>query len=163
MKPSAQLSWRMAATALLVLVALWFAWNRYGAITFYDAQLKNRLRDLRELRVLAAAEAGQRAGVEQLLSGAGAEENLSVLVREYLPGIKVDIKPRETTPAMDGWSMKRYDVRIDRVAAGPLAEFLAACENARPPVRIVDIEAALSRAGANSELAVQLCVVELMR
>ena len=43
---------------------------------------------------------------------------------------------------MAGWSIQPIDMNVRDVPAGQLGDFLAACENARPPLRVAGIEVA---------------------
>jgi len=151
--------WMAFGVAVLVLIALGFLRHAVVQIGFHRQQMENRRQELAELRQLRAQMASPRAAYEWVQAARNGDR-LNTLVKRHLPELKTDLVVRETRPAGEGWSEQRYDLRIDAMAPDKLGPFLVACENARPPVRLREIQVSVS---AESRLVVaQLSLAELV-
>jgi hypothetical protein len=148
------------SAGLVVVGSLWFALERGGAIRFYRGQIQNRNQELAELRRLKQDEMNRRAAFEWLKITGRPDENLAALLKQFFPGVKTDLVLRESRTAGEGWTEKRYHLRLEQVDAESLRTFLAAAENARPPVLLVDIQVNAS-SDNRSGVSAQLVLAEL--
>jgi len=146
----------IALVAVSVIIAV-FSFSR---ISFYRNQIAARNLELAELNRLQAGIVQQRAALDWINANAGKAQSLASLIKQHLPGIKNDLILRESNGAGEGWNIQQYDLRIDEAAPDKLGRFLAACENAKPPVRVVDIQ--VSPGPENTRgLLVQLTLAEM--
>ena len=164
MKWPVQNNAREAIAMVLVALALGSTWWTFSAIQSDRQKLQRRLQDIRTIQDAGRTHAVDRKEIERWL-GRGEEKpaTLEALIREHLDGVKMDSALREKTESFDGWNLKRYDVRLDDVPPGKLSEFLAECENAIPPVRIVEIQVTTSPDTASPNYSAQLGLAELSR
>lgn len=163
MKRNGRLSWREVIAALAVIVALGVMMSSYSGIQKKRNQLQRRLGDLRELQSLGQLKVSQAEAFQRWVDQGEHRYDLAALIDQHLGGVKVDKASRESFALMDGWTLNRYDVRLDNVPPGKLSEFLAGCENARPPVRIMDIQITLSSDTASPNYTAQLALAEITR
>lgn len=131
---------RTAVTGLLVVVALYALAAGLRDLAFLQRQFTARAGEQRALERIAQEAAEARAPFDWMTRHARAEDRLAAIIARELGGVAHDLALRERKNEQDGWQFQRYDLRIDRIDAAAAARFLAACENARPPVRLVDIQ-----------------------
>ncbi|MFH0908827.1 MAG: hypothetical protein V1929_08700 [bacterium] len=114
------------------------------------AQLKRRASDYGKLVALAARQediAAAKSVFEELDRKRAVP--MADLVQSGLPGVRVEVRPRDATPLAGGWSLRSVDVTLDDVDIAVASRLLAAAAVARPPWRPVEIAVtALDRPGA---------------
>ncbi len=151
---------RTAITAVFILAGFAATWNGAERLRFLDRQLAARAREDAALELRAQTLAELRRGYDTLTTTARPEDRLAELARRHLEGAPHDLALRERRDEGGDWFTARYDLRIERIDAAAAARFLAACENARPPVRLIDIQIS-SAPAAPGQLALQLALAEL--
>jgi hypothetical protein len=125
----------------LVVIAGLFAFARgTERIAFHREQLARRAVERGQLDELAVRLADARAARAVLAAGAGAEGRVESLVRRLLDGMGADLVRRETRAVGDGWVVRGYDLRLERVPVVALGRLLEACAAATPPVRVNDLQ-----------------------
>jgi hypothetical protein len=144
----------------LVAASMIIAVISFSRVTFYRKQLQARRVELAELNRLQAGIVQQRGALDWINTNAGKAQSLASLIKQFLPGIKNDLILRDSTGAGEGWNIQQYDLRIDEAAPDKIGRFLTACENAKPPVRIVDIQVSPGPENARG-LLVQLTLAEM--
>lgn len=146
---------------LLTAVSLIIGMQSFNRVSFYQNQIKVRRQELSGLIRMQAGSLQQRAALDWINAHARHDANLAALIKQHLPGTKNDLVLREAQTVGGGWNIQRYDVRLSEIAPDKLGKFLAACENACPPVRIEDIQ--VSPGSDNSRgLLVQLALAEMI-
>ncbi len=153
---------RMAATVILVAIALYSLASGLLRIDQLQTQIQARLGEQAALAELGEKVIQLRAAHDWMSSTATTNGLLASLARQYLSGSPHDIALRERKDDGGAWSFQRYDLRIERVDATTAGRFLAACENARPPIRLIDIQVS-SAATAPGQYTLQLALAEATR
>jgi len=151
---------RTAITAAFVLAGFAAAWHGAERLRFLDRQLAARALERAALTERARSLADLRRAHDTLAATARPEDRLAELVRRHLDGAPHDLALRERRDEGGEWFTARYDLRIERINGPAAARFLAACENARPPVRLIDIQVSTAPA-APGQLTLQLALAEL--
>jgi hypothetical protein len=146
--------------ALLVVASIIAAFQSYRRVTFYQRQIAARQHELAELDRMRNDVSRQRAALDWINDNARGNETLATLIKHHLSGTKNDLLLRESHGIGEGWNIQQYDLRLNEAAPDKLGAFLAACENARPPVRILDIQVSPSPAKTRG-LLVQLALAEI--
>lgn len=156
-------TWPLGLAALAVVVAVIFALNTLADVRASQRQVRLRQQELQEIRDLQKDRQARMAVLDELTADLTARDTLAGLLQQHLPGITADRALRESAKGPMDWIIKRYDVRIDRVPSAQLHAFLSACEQARPPVRLVDLQVATAKEDGPPGLQAQLTLVELTR
>lgn len=151
---------RTLITVLLALAGFAAAWHGTDRLRFLERQLDARARESLALDERARTLAELRRGLDTITATARPEDRLAELARRHLEGAPHDLALRERRDEGGDGFTTRYDLRIERIDAAAAARFLAACENARPPVRLIDIQVS-SAPAAPGQLALQLALAEL--
>lgn len=151
---------RGIAALLITAISLTVCYLALGRLSFYRVQIESRLREKTELATLRETLLSRRAAYEQISAMNASGESLASVVKRTLPGVGNDTVLRETRDAGEGWVVRQYDVRLDQVPPARLGEFLSACVNARPPLRVVEVQVSRSRESDGS-LAAQLTLAEM--
>ena len=162
MSGPANISARALITGLIVAAALVIAWSSRREIIFLRAQIKTRHTELAQIAAKQAEAARQRAPLDWIETRARPGDTVADLIQRHLGTAPTDLALRERRDDENGWSHQRYDLRIDRASPAALGAFLAACENARPPVRLVDIQVSAA-ATPDPQITAQLALAELTR
>ncbi|HMP89447.1 MAG TPA: hypothetical protein PJ991_04560 [Kiritimatiellia bacterium] len=151
-----------ALAAIVVIGALWYFEQSRRTLAFYERQIAMRRVEHRQLSDSMNKLENLRAAHDWILGQAreSGGESVTALMRSRLSGVKTDLVAREKSDAGQGWSIQVMDLRIDQISARQLSSFLAACENARPPVRLLDIQVTASASGRQM-LVAQLALAEL--
>ncbi len=63
---------------------------------------------------------------------------LAPLLREHLPGIRAEVRRRETAAAWGDWQVHRMEVSLDDVPLERLGFFISLAETQRPPWRLIE-------------------------
>ena len=149
-----------AATALLLAVSLGAAYRSHNRLSFYKQQIATRLQERETLEKIEERLANQRAAFDWIAAQADGQDTVANVMKRHLSGAKSDLILREKRPAGRNWTVQVMDLRIEPVTAEKLSAFLVACENARPPIRLLDIQVSASP-DARSLLVAQLALAEL--
>lgn len=149
-------------TVLFVITACVIAFSSLGEINFLRTQITARQKELDRIATMRVETAGQRAPLEWLESNARPEDRIAELIKRHLASVPTDLALRERREDDNGWITQRFDLRIDRIKPDDLSTFLAACENARPPVRLIDIQASAATT-PDRQITLQLALAELSR
>lgn len=162
MSATARFSLRPLITVFIVAAAAVIALSSYREITFLSTQIDARQKELARLETMRQETAGQRTPLEWLESNARSEDRIAELIKRHLASVPTDLAMRERREDENGWITQRFDLRIDRIKPNDLSAFLAACENARPPIRLIDIQASAA-ATPDRQITLQLALAELTR
>jgi len=159
-KQSSAFSLRMLAGVVLTMASLLIFNFSRERLTFYRSQIEIRLQEKTDLAQMRAALQDRRSAFDQLSALAPSSDTLASVIKRTIPGIKNDMVLRETRDAGEGWTVKQCDLRLDQVPSAKLGEFLAACVNSQPPLRLVELQVTSSR-DAGEQLSVQLTLAEM--
>jgi len=162
MSTTSRFSLRWLITALFVAAAAIIAFSSYREIHFLRTQIDARHKELARLETMLQETADIRAPLEWLEANARPEDRIAELIKRHLASVPTDLAMRERREDENGWITQRFDLRIDRIKPNDLSTFLAACENARPPVRLIDIQASAA-ATPDRQITLQLALAELTR
>ena len=103
------------------------------------AQLKRQAADCEKLLDFAAREQRLAAAKEAY---AGMDRKRAVpladLVRSALPDSHVDVRPRDSAPLADGWSLRSADVTLDDASFADAGKLMVEAARVRPPWRVVE-------------------------
>jgi len=160
MKLSPSFSYRLLVGAVLTVTSLLIFKYSLERLSFYQNQIEIRQQEKTELARIQESLWDRRAAFDQLSAQTPSSDTLASAMKRTLPGIKNDMVLRETRDAGEGWKIKQYDVRLDQVPPAKLGEFLAACVNSQPPVRLVEVQVSRSRE-TGEMLAAQLTLAEM--
>jgi len=160
MNPSLSPHIRIGAVVLFALASVATAFWNLNRLDFYQRQTELRLQEQVALEEMTEKILNQRAAFDWISGTAKNEDKVAQLIKRHLSGVKVDFLLRDKQPAGQGWMVQAMDLRIDRVSPEKLSGFLVACENARPPVRLIDVQVSAAVEGRGG-LAVQLALAEL--
>ena len=149
-------------TGLLIAAAAYVLAGSLRDLTFLQRQLSARQTERTALERHRGQVAEHRAAFDWLEGNTREEDRLTELVKRHLTSIPHDLAMRERTENGEAWSFQRYDLRIERIDADTVGRFLAACENARPPVRLIDIQVSAA-ATAERQLTLQLALAEITK
>lgn len=131
---------RPILVVLAVVAALAFTVQGVKRMSFYRSQIAARQAEFKDLTDLRLALGDQRAAFDWLSSTARGNDALVAVIERTMPGQRNDLVLRETKSAGEGWTIRQYDLRIPGIAGDRLGDFFAACANARPPIRLVEIQ-----------------------
>ncbi len=162
MKQNAWLSWRMVGGGVLLVAVAAVLWHQADKARLYRLQIANRMAEMAEVNALAAETARRQAVTDGLADSARTEDRVRALMDRHLGGTVVDLVLRDEQAVDTAWRVRRYDVRMELVESVRLAAFLAACENARPPVRLLELQVN-AVAGTRPLVQAQLSLAELSR
>ncbi len=71
-------------------------------------------------------------------------EPLSELLKQTLPGLRADIRQRESRSTLPGWTLQRMDVMFDDITLLELGTWIERAESQRPPWRITECSILIS-------------------
>ncbi len=137
-------AWIVLAAAAAVAAAAGFsvwAWRAGGEAA---RTLRARRATLADIRSVAAG-AGRNLALRERLEALPrhAPPPLAELARREAPGARgVQVEPAAGTGAEGGWASRRAGVFFEEVRLEELGRFVAACERARPPWRLVSARVA---------------------
>jgi len=152
---------RMILTSVLVLLAIFMNVRAQKNINFYRTQIEARHGELETLQELTQSQIASRAAFGWLQQHARPNERLEDLVKQQLSNVKTDLVLREVKQVGDRWNIYRYDMRLENVSTKQFSEFLVLCENARPPVRITELQVSVQE-DHGGMITTQLSLAEIV-
>lgn len=156
MIPRLRTSANLLAAWILALFALAVAWRCAGQMSAHRAGIEARRAEWAYLQTHDHTAAGRRAAIAAAAARATRDPALEDLIHEKTPGVRADIVVRNETAIMDGWKIRHYDVRIDRIDAASLNALLSAFSGTDSALRVVGIHVSAGRDVATSSLSAQL-------
>lgn len=142
---------RNARTGIWVAVAL--VWAAGIALTVrsvqqaavYRDRLERRGAELEQLQRIDARWRADREAVARFEAlPTQRPEPLSDLLKQTLPGLRADIRQRESRNVWPGWTLQRMDVMFDDMTLLELGTWIERVESQRPPWRITECSILIS-------------------
>ena len=124
--------------------------------------LKRRGQDLERLRALQSERSRDLAAVDMFNRlPTQVALPLADLAAAVMPDNRPSLRPRESRPAAEGWSVRSTEASFDNVKLADLVRFLARAEESRPPWRLIEFHATASeKSPANARVTVLMEALE---
>lgn len=148
-------------TIVLLVASLVVGADAIKKIGFHENQIDARHQEFKELESLSETLSENKAALNWLQEQAHPGNRLDDLMNEQLSRVQPDVVLRDVENVGDGWNVYRYDMRIEQISTEELSRFLVSCENARPPVRVSELQVTALRQEGESVMA-QLSLAEIV-
>ena len=130
---------------ILALAALWLTVRTVVGTPRALAQLARRRGDLIQLQGLAERWIQQRSAMQTVVESGGQPVDLANWFREQQPDVPVELSDRETVSLMEGWMVRRVDVRWADASLAEVGRLVNQLETRTPPWRVAEVQVVAGR------------------
>ena len=144
------------AAGLLAAGALWLTVRTAASTPRALAQLARRRGDLVQLQGLSERWIQQRSALQTVVEAGGQPVDLAAWFREQRPDLPVELSDRETVNLLEGWVVRRVDVRWADVTLAEVGLLANRLESLTPPWRVAEIQVAAGRRAGQGRVTLTL-------